>query len=96
MRTLALLLTDANQPWFGGVSQGTDPQAARKVSYSYCQSNQKFISSPLAHVFSVPCFSEHMIHVFASEEVLPGYTSQGKMHFHTSFHWSLSAFPLFV
>lgn len=96
MRTLALLLTDANQPWFGEVSQGTDPQTARKVSYSYCQSNQKNISSALAHVFSVPCFSEHMAGVFASEEVLPGYKRQGKTHFHTSFDWSLSAFALFV
>lgn len=70
MRTLALLLTDANEPWFGGVSQSTDPQTAKKVSYTYCQSNnnnKKTLSSPLAHVFSVSCFSEHTAGVFASE-----------------------------
>lgn len=94
-RTLALQLTDVNQPC-GGVNQGSDTQAASKLNYSYCQSNQKNISSPLAPVFSVPCFSEHMTGVFASEETLPGYKSQGKMHFHTSFDWSRSAFALFV
>lgn len=57
MRTLALLLTDANQPWFGGVSQGTDPQTARKVSYIYCQSSKKiYFLSTYTCIFSALFF----------------------------------------